>query len=118
MAITMGLHLVPLCNERADEIRKRLRYLSLDEEGALDAAVVEHHQDSVDVAHDSIGDRRVVVEARLIPVLDVHRERVPWQFRISRRHEQNFFYFQYAGQSAPFQFRTGSVAGEGVVTER
>jgi hypothetical protein len=67
---------VSLGDERRDEAWKCLYDPALDEEGALDASLVEYGKDPVDVANHALGDRGVIVEAGLVPIFDVDRESV------------------------------------------
>src|SRR3954454_839189 len=75
VAVAVRLDLVTLRHQLLQELRERLCDASLDEERPFDPEVVEDGENSIDVADDAVRDRRVVVDARLIPVLHVDRER-------------------------------------------
>lgn len=66
---------MPLGDDRRDELGKCFRHLPLNEECASYSALVEEGEHEVRVAQNSLGDRRFIVDTRLIPVLDVDRER-------------------------------------------
>src|SRR5205809_1456666 len=75
MGVPMRLNLVTLEDEVLDEPRECIRDLALDEERSLNAELVEEGENTVDVANHALRNRRVVVDTRLVPVLDVDRER-------------------------------------------
>ena len=77
MAVAVRLDFVTGGDERGDELRERLGNPALDEECALDPVFVQDLQHPVDIAHDTFRDRRVVVDARLVPVFYVYGERMP-----------------------------------------
>ena len=74
MAVSVRLDLVALGDEALDKPGKRLCDPTLDEERRLDTALVEHGEHAVDVPNHAFRDWRVIVDARLVPVLDVDRE--------------------------------------------
>jgi hypothetical protein len=75
MGVPVRLDLVTLLDEALDELREGFRDTALDEERCLDAELVKDVENTVDVPNHTLGDRRVVVNTRLVPVLDVDRER-------------------------------------------
>lgn len=74
VAVPVRLNLVPFGYDRPEQLREPLRHHSLDEEGPFYSAISEERQDALDVGDDAFADRRVVVDARLVPVLDVDRQ--------------------------------------------
>ncbi len=73
VAVAVGLHLMPFGDECLDGLREGLGDSPLHEEGPLYACLVEHRERAVEVANYTFGDRCVVVETRLVPILDIHR---------------------------------------------
>ena len=74
VAMPVRLHLMASGDQPRHHPREGVRDPPLDEEGAANADIVEQLENPVGVAYHSLADRRVVVDRRLVPILDVNRE--------------------------------------------
>ena len=73
--MSVRLYFVTLLKERPHKSGKSLCDHPLDEKGCFDPKVIQKEQETVAIANDSLGDWRVEIYTRLIPVFDVHSER-------------------------------------------
>src|SRR5947208_880131 len=88
VAVPVRLDLMAFRDELLQQLRKCFGDTALYEERPLHPELVQDGEDPIDVADDAFRDRRVVVDARLVPILDVDRERGDGNVARQRDHRR------------------------------
>jgi hypothetical protein len=74
VAIPVGLDFVPFADDGRHKSREPFRHATLDEKGALHPKFIKHPEHPLHVADNALCDRSVVIDAGLIPILNVDRK--------------------------------------------